>query len=391
PVADKTNLSEIVAECEVTELIAPTATDNCDGVITGTHDATLPITTQGVTVVTWTFTDAAGNKSKQEQFVSLNDYKAPVPDLTDLDDIYAINELAELTAPTAIDNCTGLITGTHNVTLPITAEGTTVVTWEYVDESGNTSSQTQNVIIEIDDEAPVADVEILSDLEAECEVTELTAPTATDNFSGTVEGEIAGMVKFPLRSSTTLTWVYTDESGNTSTQTQNVIIEDLTYPTIVCPEDQEVIANDGNTYMVEDGEFEIIDFSDNCSLVDYTNNLNDESELAGESLPLGVNSITWTIEDKGGNTTTCSHSITVTIATAMDEHLHREMLVYPNPANDYIIVKTEQSTQLRIYGLTGQLHKTGYTNQRLNISNLKKGIYLVKIDGTQQVSKISKQ
>ncbi len=39
---------------EVTALTPPTATDNCGGVVTGTNDATLPITAQGTTVVTWT-------------------------------------------------------------------------------------------------------------------------------------------------------------------------------------------------------------------------------------------------------------------------------------------------------------------------------------------------
>jgi hypothetical protein len=38
---------------------APTATDNCAGSVTVTHDATLPITTQGTAVVTWTYDDRA--------------------------------------------------------------------------------------------------------------------------------------------------------------------------------------------------------------------------------------------------------------------------------------------------------------------------------------------
>ena len=37
-----------------------------------------------------------------------------------------------LTAPTATDNCSGTITGTTS-TFPITAQGTTVVTWTFED------------------------------------------------------------------------------------------------------------------------------------------------------------------------------------------------------------------------------------------------------------------
>ncbi|MGG6230589.1 CUB domain-containing protein, partial [Tenacibaculum sp. SDUM215027] len=47
PVADTASLSDVTAECEVTSLTVPTATDNCGGSVTVTNDASLPITTQG--------------------------------------------------------------------------------------------------------------------------------------------------------------------------------------------------------------------------------------------------------------------------------------------------------------------------------------------------------
>ena len=50
-----------------------------------------------------------------------------------------------LTAPTAPDNCAGSITGTTTTALPITAQGTTVVTWTDVEANGYISTQTQNV------------------------------------------------------------------------------------------------------------------------------------------------------------------------------------------------------------------------------------------------------
>jgi uncharacterized cupin superfamily protein len=57
PVADASSLADVTAQCSVTSLTAPTATDNCAGSVTVTNNASLPITTQGTTVVTWTFTD----------------------------------------------------------------------------------------------------------------------------------------------------------------------------------------------------------------------------------------------------------------------------------------------------------------------------------------------
>ncbi len=50
-------------------------------------------------------------------------------------------------APAASDNCSGTITGTPDISFPITNPGTTVVTWTYDDGHGNTSSQIQEVTI----------------------------------------------------------------------------------------------------------------------------------------------------------------------------------------------------------------------------------------------------
>ncbi|PTT73186.1 MULTISPECIES: beta strand repeat-containing protein [unclassified Chryseobacterium] len=49
-----TALADITAQCNTT-LTAPTLSDPCAGVITATTTTTFPITTQGTTVVTWTF------------------------------------------------------------------------------------------------------------------------------------------------------------------------------------------------------------------------------------------------------------------------------------------------------------------------------------------------
>ncbi|WP_449649461.1 HYR-like domain-containing protein, partial [Tenacibaculum caenipelagi] len=148
PVADVATLSDVTGQCEVTSLSAPTATDNCSGSVTGTHNASLPITTQGTTVVTWTYEDAQGNTSTQTQNVVIDDTTAPVADVATLSDVTGQCEVTSLSAPTATDNCSGSVTGTHNASLPITTQGTTVVTWTYEDAQGNTSTQTQNVVID---------------------------------------------------------------------------------------------------------------------------------------------------------------------------------------------------------------------------------------------------
>ena len=88
-----------------------------------------------------------------------------------------------MTAPSATDNCDGVIQGTHNGSLPITSS--TTIVWTYTDGSGNSSTQNQNIIIN-DNTAPNPDITTLSDLTAQCEITSLTPPTATDNYAATV-------------------------------------------------------------------------------------------------------------------------------------------------------------------------------------------------------------
>ena len=115
---------------------------------------------------------------------TITDATAPVPDVANLPDITAECEVTSLTNPSTIDDCGGTVTVTHNATLPIMTQGTTVVTWTYDDGNGNTSTQAQNVIVD-DITDPV--IPTLADVTGECSAT-ATAPTTTDNCSGTLTG-----------------------------------------------------------------------------------------------------------------------------------------------------------------------------------------------------------
>ncbi len=104
--------------------------------------STFPV---GTTTVTYEVTDMMGGNATSCSFdVIVNDNEAPVADLASLTDVDACGS-ASPTAPTATDQCAGALTGTPDVTFPITAAGLTVVTWTYDDGNGNTATQTQNV------------------------------------------------------------------------------------------------------------------------------------------------------------------------------------------------------------------------------------------------------
>ncbi len=79
--------------------------------------------------------------------VSVTDITAPVPDLPSLP-VISITPNGLITAPTATDDCSGVsVTGTTTDQVTNLLSGTYTITWNYIDASGNNSSQTQTVIV----------------------------------------------------------------------------------------------------------------------------------------------------------------------------------------------------------------------------------------------------
>ncbi len=85
------------------------------GTITGTTSTVFPITTQGTTVVTWSFDDGNGQVVTANQNIIVDDTTAPVvPTLADVTGQCSVTP----TAPTTTDACSGTITGTDQHCIP---------------------------------------------------------------------------------------------------------------------------------------------------------------------------------------------------------------------------------------------------------------------------------
>jgi hypothetical protein len=91
------------------------------------------------------------------------------------------------------------------------------------------ATQTQTVIVS-DITPPVPDVVSLPTITGSCSANIPSAPTATDNCSGKITGTTSDPLTYTTQGSHTVTWKYTDASGNTATQTQTVIVSDITPP-----------------------------------------------------------------------------------------------------------------------------------------------------------------
>ncbi len=219
-------LSDVTGECSATAS-TPTTTDNCSGTITGTTSDALTYNTQGTHVITWNFDDGNGNDIDVLQNVIIDDITNPTtPTLADVTGECS----ATATAPTTTDNCSGTITGTTSDALTYNTQGTHVITWNFDDGNGNDIDVLQNVIID-DITVPVADVSVLSDITGECSAS-APAPTATDNCSGTVTATTSDPTSYSSQGTYTITWNYDDGNGNTSSQDQTVIVDDITNPVI---------------------------------------------------------------------------------------------------------------------------------------------------------------
>jgi hypothetical protein len=135
---------------------APTATDNCPGVVTNSSSPSGSTFQKGTTTVTCTATDASGNTAPCSFTVTVNDTEAPTitcPPSVVLPQDPGMRAATFHPSPAvAQDNCPGVIvTGSRGdgfpLTDPIYPVGTTVITWTATDASGNTARCTQTVMV----------------------------------------------------------------------------------------------------------------------------------------------------------------------------------------------------------------------------------------------------
>ncbi|MBK7213939.1 MAG: gliding motility-associated C-terminal domain-containing protein, partial [Bacteroidales bacterium] len=295
-----------------------TATDNCTVsnalVITQSPTAGTLVST-GVTAVTITVTDAAGNSATCNTSFTVTDNTNP----TIVTCAPAQSAFANASCQAAVPDFTANVTATDNCTsvanLTITqspAEGTlvstgvTTVTITVTDAAGNSATCNTSFTV-IDNSIPTisgpGNVTVNSD-PGLCTASNvnLGTPVTNDNCGIATITNNAGST-FPV-GNTTVIWTVTDLSGQTATSSQTITVIDNQPPSITCPPSVTVNTDPGQSYASNVLLGNAIT-GDNCGVDTVYNN-------APTQFPLGTTVVSWTVIDINGLSTTCTQTVTVT-------------------------------------------------------------------------------
>ncbi|HSH20566.1 MAG TPA: T9SS type A sorting domain-containing protein, partial [Draconibacterium sp.] len=82
----------------------------------------------------------------------------------------------------------------------------------------------------------------------------------------------------------------------------------------------------------------------------------------------------------GSDTKTQISYVQVTPATAIDQPVLNFASFYPNPANDYVYITSENDFIVKVYDLNGKQAIAKSNQRRLNVSGLKPGIYILEMN-----------
>ena len=179
----------------------------------------------------------------------------------------------------------------------------TVITRTFKITSECGSTEVQQVINIVDTTNP--EEVTIENANGQCSVN-VAAPVTIDNCDGEITATTTDAVSYTEQGTYSITWTFTDKSGNKTTAVQKVIIEDNIAPEITCPNDIfDTVVSGGTTAVVT---YDAPVASDNCEFtVEQTAGL-----ASGSEFPLGTTTNTFVVTDAAGNTATCSFDVTIT-------------------------------------------------------------------------------
>lgn len=339
----------------VTTIQAPVTGDNCGVVLqtwvmsgattssspsNGIHDVNGSTFNIGITTVTYTVGDAAGNTASCSFSVTVKDQTPPVisscpQSVTDYASLGICEKYLAIQQPIASDPCGESYTISHNSPYGASSSdasgnypvGTTTITWTVTDASGNLSTCTQVITI-IDNQLPQLTCpgnqeDVASPTLCYIEHFNMPDPVYSDNCpnpvltyemtgvtSGSGNGSVNGL-QFNV-GVTQVTYTVTDASDNEASCSFTVTVKDVVPPQFSagCPVDiLDVEAQTGLCGATIAVPVPLVD--DPCDegytvVNDYTG-----TDNASGYYEVGTTYVNWTITDASGNKTECQQTVRV--------------------------------------------------------------------------------
>ena len=294
----------------------PTATDDCPGAVQLTASippgSVFPI---GVTTVTYTATDVAGNEAKKSFTVTVLDKTNPI--ISGMPASITVNNsggtcgrTVTWTPPTATDICPGAVQLTASKApgsmFPV---GVTTVTYTATDVAGNEAKKSFTVTVldktnPVISGIPVNAGSICANGLCESQVT-WTQPTATDDCGiSSFSSNFSSGSFFPA-GKTRILYTAIDLHGNVDTVGFWVEVKDTQAPIMTNMPANAVIYSSNACNASFNWTPPVA--TDNCTpSPTVTGSLN-----SGHVFPLGITSVTYTATDASGNTSQASFTVTV--------------------------------------------------------------------------------
>ncbi len=307
--------ANVVASADATHCYAttvalgtPVATDNCSTVsVTNNVSGTFPV---GVTTVTWTATDVAGNKASCTQLVTVIDQTPPTAICKNITVSLNSSGTATITAA-SVDNGSNDACGIKSLSVnkasfDCTNIGANTVVLTVTDNSNNVSSCSAIVTV-VDPIPPVARCKPYS--------VELNAFGNATIAAANIDNGSSDNCSFTLSVSkstfdctnvgpNSVTLSVTDAGGNVSTCTAVVTVYDHIAPVARC-KDFVLNLQAGGTATLTANDIDN-GSTDNCSNLTKT-----LSKTTFNCSNVGTNTVTLTVTDAGGNSSSCTATVIV--------------------------------------------------------------------------------
>ncbi len=316
--------------CTTTVAIGtPTATNNCDinTVIARVDNTPIDPTTfefeLGTTTVTWTVTNSSGNTSSCEQTVTVTDDEAPVANCQNITVALDENTNTATITPEQInnnstDNCDAITSiSLSETTFTCDNVGGNTVVLTVTDENGNEG--TCNAIITVED--TINPIVLCQNVEIALDATGTATLTAEDIDNNSTDNcgiatREASQTSFTCADigDNTVTLTVTDNAGNTATCEATVTVVNTISPTITCPDPiRTTTSANGVGNCSTTINLGVPTATNNCAINTVTAAVNDTViDPNTFEFQLGTTTVTWTVTDSSGNTSTCEQSVTVT-------------------------------------------------------------------------------